>query len=152
VKRNDKTGQIEGVEKRNKNEAKLESEPAPNKKARKLKRKTAEKKKQRLEVFKEKKQAKKAGKFDEFARFKDEVKFGEIVHEPPKLLTLPRRAQAVDKVSCSQNYAKLYLINTICSRENATCCSKECCRRGCKCKSRKCQFSTELFNQTHQVK
>jgi len=122
VKRNDKTGQIEGVEKRNKNEAKLESEPAPNKKARKLKRKTAEKKKQRLEVFKEKKQAKKAGKFDEFARFKDEVKFGEIVHEPPKLLTLPRRAQAVDKVSCSQNYAKLYLINTICSRENATCC------------------------------
>lgn len=99
MKRNDQTGQIEGVEKRGKDEAQLQSEPAPNKKARKLKRKAVEKKKQRLEKFKEKKQAKKEGKVDEFAHFKDEVKFGEIVHEPPKLLTLPRRAQAVDRVS-----------------------------------------------------
>jgi len=71
----------------------------PHNKSKKEKPKSAEKKKQRLAKLKEKKLAKKKGKVDEFAHYRDVVKFGEVAHEPPKLTTLPRKSASSDMVN-----------------------------------------------------
>jgi hypothetical protein len=52
-----------------------------------------ERKKQKL---KEIKQAKLEKNEDDFERFQDKVKFGEIVHAPPTFKTLPRKADSKD--------------------------------------------------------
>ncbi|XP_065341110.1 coiled-coil domain-containing protein 137 [Cloeon dipterum] len=96
VQRNKETGNIEAVKALSHDETNYLKNITPSKKTKKVDAKIAEKKKKRLQKFKEKKQAKKHREVDEFTRYKDEVQFGEIVHEPPKLSVLPRRAEMVD--------------------------------------------------------
>jgi hypothetical protein len=101
VRRNAETGDIEGVDKLSKADSKFLKDLTPHQKTKdkKQKSKAVEKRKMRFDKLKEKKQAKKEKHIvDEFAFYRDEVKFGEVVHEPPKLTTLPRKAEAGDRV------------------------------------------------------
>ncbi|XP_059472092.1 coiled-coil domain-containing protein 137 [Neocloeon triangulifer] len=98
VQRNADTGRIESVDKLSIADAKFLKDLTPHNKTRKASAQSMEKKKARLQKLKEKKQLKKTVKVDdEFAKYKDKVEFGEVAHEPPKLTTLPRRAEETGK-------------------------------------------------------
>lgn len=57
--------------------------------------------------FKKRKQDKEEG----FERFRDEVKFGETVHEPPKLTALPKKAVSKEAdVRVSTHFQSFYLM------------------------------------------
>ncbi|CAH0563595.1 unnamed protein product [Brassicogethes aeneus] len=104
IKRNAETGQVEEVKKRPKdelqvliNKAKKESKDKQNKKKKKKKKDEGPKlsKSQKWQLKKNEKKNKKAEKPMDFNDFKDEVKFGEIVHAPPTL-SAPRRVTKLE--------------------------------------------------------
>lgn len=109
IKKNPETGKVEEIIKKKKDEIdvlmhKARKEGDKNvKKKRKQKNNEvrltkAEKRKLKL---KEKKEKKLLGKVDEFDRYKDNVKFGEIVHAPPSL-KLPKKGgdKLIPRVRC----------------------------------------------------
>ncbi|PNF43812.1 hypothetical protein B7P43_G07764 [Cryptotermes secundus] len=77
--------EIDGME--NSSRKKLKKRDAETKSSKK------ERKKQKLKEMKEVKIEKNQ---DDFARFQDKVKFGETVHAPPAIKTLPRKADTKD--------------------------------------------------------
>lgn len=100
VNRNPETGNIEGLTKCNKSELDYIDElRAKHKNIKKKKKKNSnneirltksQKRKQKLLLRKEKKEQ---DKVDEFTSFKDQVKFGEVAHEPPQIKVRPRAAE-----------------------------------------------------------
>ncbi|OAD53393.1 hypothetical protein WN48_10271 [Eufriesea mexicana] len=102
VNRNPTTGVIEGLSKCEQTELdKIEMLRAKHKNIKKKKKKKdmdkpkmtkAEKKKQKLKLKKQKQMEEKT---DDFDSFKDEVQFGEVVHEPPQLKIRPRNANTI---------------------------------------------------------
>jgi hypothetical protein len=67
-----------------------------------------ERKKQKLKEMKKEKLEKNQ---DDFARFQDNVKFGEIVHAPPAFKTLPRKADTKD---AKDRVCVTYIMNRFC--------------------------------------
>ncbi|XP_076235511.1 coiled-coil domain-containing protein 137 [Calliopsis andreniformis] len=101
VNRNPETGYIEGLTKCSKSELDhIEMLRAKHKNIKKKKKQKgneikltkSQKRQEKLRLKKEKKQQK---EMDEFKNFKDEIKFGEVVHEPPELKTRPKAADSV---------------------------------------------------------
>ncbi|XP_043257218.1 coiled-coil domain-containing protein 137 isoform X1 [Colletes gigas] len=100
VTRNPETGRIEGLTKCNLTELDIiERLRAKHKNIKKKKKKDndeikltkSQKKKEKLQL---KKERKKAEGTDEFENFKDQVKFGEVNHEPPRLKVKPKAADS----------------------------------------------------------
>lgn len=99
IKKNPKTGRVEEIVKKKKDEIDILMRKARKETGKKVKKKSkksvsaeprltkSEKRKVKLKV---KKEQKLLGKVDDFDKFKDVVKFGEIVHQPPSL-TLPKK-------------------------------------------------------------
>jgi hypothetical protein len=81
----------------------------------KLKKRGAETKSNRNERKKQKlrevKKAKLEKNQDDFERFQDKVKFGEIVHAPPAIKTRPRKA---DSKGAKERVCVTYVINRFC--------------------------------------
>lgn len=107
VKRNPKTGQIEGLSKRPKDElSELEKLRNKHKNIKKKKKKvTSEnggvklsKSQKRAKKLLLKKQKKNTDDVDEFKVFKDNVEFGDIVHAPPELKILSKSADQRTRV------------------------------------------------------
>lgn len=100
IKRNDETGEIEGVEKPPKDEIdellKLQKKHANSGKKKKKKNilepklTKSQKRKAKLNSKKEKKLQ---DNIDEFKNYKDDIKFGEIVHAPPDLKVRPKKSE-----------------------------------------------------------
>lgn len=95
VKRNPETGKVEEVIKRKPDEIDELMRKARKQKCKRKKEKVpeltkAERRKKKLQVKKEKKME---NDIDEFKCFKDEVKFGEVVHQPPNLM-IPKKGEA----------------------------------------------------------
>lgn len=71
-----------------------------NSSCKKLKKRAAEpksnKNERKKQKLKEMKKVKLEKNQDDFERFQDNVKFGEIVHAPPAIKTLPRKADSKD--------------------------------------------------------
>ncbi|KAI4456688.1 hypothetical protein MML48_8g00000849 [Holotrichia oblita] len=103
ITRNPETGQIEKVTKRKKDELELYIKQIKKEKKFKGKKKIqhdSEKSKltksQKRQVkLKEKKETKLISNIDEFKTFKDDIKFGEVAHEPP-VLPAPRKVTIED--------------------------------------------------------
>lgn len=95
VKVDPDTGEV-SVTKQPKNEI----DGMENSSRKKLKKRDAEtkssKKEWKKQKLKEMKKEKLEKNQDDFARFQDKVKFGEIVHAPPVIKTLPRKADTKD--------------------------------------------------------
>lgn len=119
IKKNPETGQVEKVIKKKRDEIDelmQKARKAKDKKVKKPKKKIAieprltktEKRKLKL---KEKKEKKLKGKANDFDSYKDSVKFGEIVHEPPNLV-LPKKADTklVPRVSCDYDTTSAFII------------------------------------------
>lgn len=106
VKRNEETGEYEGLEKRPKDELeeilKLKSKHKNIKKKKKKKKPEAEVKLSKEQKRKRKIEMKKDKKFqdqiDEFQTFKDHVEFGEVAHAPPELKIRPKKADKESSV------------------------------------------------------
>jgi hypothetical protein len=81
----------------------------------KLKKRAAETKSNKNECKKQKlkemKKAKLEKNQDDFERFQDNVKFGEIVHAPPAIKTLPRKADSKD---AKDRVCVTYIMNRFC--------------------------------------
>lgn len=106
VNRNQKTGNIEGVTKLGKDELDnigiLKARDKESKKAKK-KKKVVDKPKmtkgqKRNEKLKLKKEKQKEKELEEFKNLKDEIKFGEVVHEPPQIKIGPKRVDSINNV------------------------------------------------------
>lgn len=93
IKKNPETGKVEEIVKKKKDEIDILMRKARKEDGKKIKKKPkktvteprltkAEKRKLKLKVKKEKKLL---GKVDDFDKYKDTVKFGEIAHAPPSL-------------------------------------------------------------------
>ncbi|XP_076752826.1 coiled-coil domain-containing protein 137 [Xylocopa sonorina] len=122
VKRDPETGNIEGLAKCEESEIdKIEMLRAKHKNIRKKKKKNndeprmtkAEKRKEKLKL---KKQKQVEEKVDEFDRFKDQVKFGEVVHEPPQLKVRPKNA---DVISTSKPGKKKLLLHSVLKKSDS---------------------------------
>lgn len=98
IKKNPETGKVEEIVKKKKDEIDILMKKARKDGTKKIKKKPkkniteprltkAEKRKLKLKV---KKETKLMGKVDGFDKYKDNVKFGEIVHAPPSL-ALPKK-------------------------------------------------------------
>lgn len=96
VKRNVDTGEVEKITKVSKDDVAFLRDLKPHGKQREKSR-SAGKRDKRKEKKADKLKAKLERNVDEFARFKDEVKFGETVHEPPQLTVLPRKSSRIDE-------------------------------------------------------
>ncbi|CAD1469749.1 unnamed protein product, partial [Heterotrigona itama] len=117
VNRNPETGKIEGLSKCEKTELdKIEMLRMKHRNVRKKKKKKdtdepkmtkSEKRKEKLKLKKQKQIEKRV---DEFNNFKDQVKFGEVVHEPPQLKIRPKYANAI---STSKPGEKELLLHSI---------------------------------------
>ena len=115
VNRNLETGKIEGLSKCEKTELdKIEMLRMKHRNIKKKKKKKdtvepkmtkSEKKKEKLKL---KKQKQMEEKVDEFNSFKDQIKFGEVAHEPPQLKVRPKYANAI-------NISKVYFVSYIVS-------------------------------------
>ena len=123
VNRNPKTGNIEGVTKCSKDELdnikKLKVKDKDTKK--KKKKKAVEKPKmtkaqKRKEKLKLKKEKLKENEVDEFESLKDEVEFGEIVHEPPQIKVRPKKA---DSSSAAKPGKKDLLLHSVLKKSKA---------------------------------
>ncbi|CAL7934933.1 unnamed protein product [Xylocopa violacea] len=116
VKRDPETGNIEGLTKCEENEIdKIEMLRAKHKNVRKKKKKSSDeprmtKTEKRKEKLKLKKQKRIEEKVDEFDKFRDQVKFGEVVHEPPQLKVRPKNA---DVISTSKPGKKKLLLHSM---------------------------------------
>jgi predicted nucleic acid-binding Zn ribbon protein len=69
-------------------------------------RSTANREKRKQKAL-EKAETKKEKRVDEFAKYRDDVKFGEVVHGPPQLTVLPRKSSRVDVCNVSASKRKL---------------------------------------------
>lgn len=106
VKRNIKTGQLEGVVNRPKDElTELEKLRKKHKNIKKKKKKTSEngdvklsKSQKRSKKLLLKKQKKNTDNVEEFKEFKDKVEFGEIVHAPPELKAFTKNSEQRTRV------------------------------------------------------
>ncbi|XP_076391266.1 coiled-coil domain-containing protein 137 [Megachile rotundata] len=102
VNRNPETGNIEGVTKVAKDELdNIEKLTAKDKGTKKKKKKSIDKPKmtkgqKRKEKLKLKKEKRKEEEVEEFENLKDQVQFGEIVHEPPQIKIGPKWANSVN--------------------------------------------------------
>ncbi|XP_076161608.1 coiled-coil domain-containing protein 137 [Ptiloglossa arizonensis] len=101
VNRNPETGNIEGLTKCTLTELdKIDMLRAKHKNFRKKKKKEDKneikmtKSQKRKEKLRLKKETKEKEDVDEFKIFKDQVKFGEVAHEPPRLTTIPKAANS----------------------------------------------------------
>lgn len=116
VNRNPETGHIEGLSKCEQTELdKIEMLRAKHKNIKKKKRKNINepkmtKSEKRREKLKLKKQKQMEEKVDDFDSFKDQVKFGEVAHEPPQLKVRPRKA---DTISASKPGKKELLLHSV---------------------------------------
>lgn len=123
VNRNPETGRVEGISKAQKDELdEIEKLRAKHRNIKKKKKKTqselpvmtkAQKRKEKLKLKKQKKQTEER---DEFEDFKDEVKFGEIVHAPPQLKTKPNKA---DPATSSKPGKKDLLLHSLLQGANS---------------------------------
>ena len=106
VKRNEETGEYEGLEKSPKDELdellKLKSKHKNIKKKKKVKKLEEKVKLSKEQKRKKKIEIKKSKKFqdqiDEFQTFQDHVKFGEVAHAPPELKIRPSKADKESSV------------------------------------------------------
>lgn len=103
IKKNPETGKVVDIVKRKKDEIDILMRKARKEKGKPQKKTVkkvtteprltkAEKRKQKL---KEKKEKKLQGQVNDFDKYKDNVKFGEIVHEPPNLILPKKGAKAL---------------------------------------------------------
>lgn len=103
IKKNPETGKVEGIVKSKRAKIDELMKSARKEGDKKVKRKPLNKigeprlpKTERRKLkLKEKKQKKLKAKVDEFDKYKDNVKFGEIVHEPPNLSPLKKGGERV---------------------------------------------------------
>nr|KAF7419761.1 hypothetical protein H0235_010058 [Vespula pensylvanica] len=120
VNRNSDTGEVEGLSKRPKNELdELERLRAKHKNIRKKKKNKegegdmnltkSQKRRQKLLIKKKKKEE---DLIDNFKTFQDEVKFGETVHAPPKLVTRPKKANLTDNIKPGKKNLLLHSLFT----------------------------------------
>ncbi|CAK9817068.1 Coiled-coil domain-containing protein 137 [Anthophora quadrimaculata] len=124
VNRNLETGRIEGVSKCDITELdKINRINAKHRNIKKKKKKKnidvpkmtkAEKRKEKLKL---KKQKQLEEKMDEFDTFKDQVKFGEVVHEPPQLKVRPKKA---DTLNTSKPGKKELLLHSVLNKGEKT--------------------------------
>lgn len=115
VNRNPETGKIEGVSKCEQTELdKIEMLKSNHKNIKRKKKNSdinkvkmtkTEKKKEKLKLKKEKQMEE---KLDEFDNFKDQVEFGEVVHEPPQLKIKPKNANAINTSKPGKKNLLLY--------------------------------------------
>ncbi|XP_053982101.1 coiled-coil domain-containing protein 137 isoform X1 [Hylaeus volcanicus] len=100
VNRNPETGNIEGLSKCKLTELdKLEMLRARHKNIKKKKKKDSDevkmtKSQKRKEKLQLKKETKQENGVDEFENFKDQIKFGEVAHEPPQFKIRPKAADS----------------------------------------------------------
>lgn len=120
VNRNSDTGEVEGLSKRPKNELdELERLRAKHKNIRKKKKNKegegdmnltkSQKRRQKLLIKKKKKEE---DLIDNFKTFQDEVKFGETVHAPPKLVTRPKKTNLTDNIKPGKKNLLLHSLFT----------------------------------------
>lgn len=120
VNRNSDTGEVEGLSKRPKNELdELERLRAKHKNIRKKKKNKegegdmnltkSQKRRQKVLIKKKKKEE---DLIDNFKTFQDEVKFGETVHAPPKLVTRPKKANLTDNIKPGKKNLLLHSLFT----------------------------------------
>lgn len=122
VNRNPDTGEVEGLSKCEKTEIdEIEMLRAKHKNIKKKKKDTDEpkmsKSEKRREKLKSRKQKQMEEKVDEFDTFKDQVKFGEVVHEPPQLKVRPKHA---DNISTFKPGEKKLLLHSILKKTEKT--------------------------------
>lgn len=105
IKRDETTGEVLGVEKRPKDEFEELLKKARSKKGKKKKKKASKddepkltKSQKKLKKITEKKERRELARADDFDKYKDEIKFGEIVHAPPTL-DVPRRVSKTNVAS-----------------------------------------------------
>ncbi|XP_076292966.1 coiled-coil domain-containing protein 137 [Lasioglossum baleicum] len=122
VNRNPETGNIEGLSKCEMTELdKIEMLRAKHKNIKKKKKGAAEikmtksqKKREKLKLKKEKKEEEKAKDFEDI---KDQVKFGEVAHEPPQIKTRPK---AADPAASIKPGKKDLLLNSLLKNNEKT--------------------------------
>ncbi|KOC69361.1 Coiled-coil domain-containing protein 137 [Habropoda laboriosa] len=123
VNRNLETGRVEGLSKCDITEFdKIQRVNAKHRNIKKKKKKTTEEPKmtkaeKRKEKLKLKKQKQLEEKIDDFDSFKDQVKFGEVVHEPPQLQVRPRKAETI---STSKPGKKELLLHSVLKQNEKT--------------------------------
>ncbi|XP_060827167.1 coiled-coil domain-containing protein 137 [Bombus pascuorum] len=124
VNRNPDTGKIEGLSKCEKTEIdEIEMLRGKHKNIKKKKKEKdtdkpkMSKSEKRREKLKSKKQKQMEEKVDEFDSFKDQVKFGEVVHEPPQLKVRPKHA---DNISTFKPGKKKLLLHSILKKNEKT--------------------------------
>lgn len=114
VDRNPETGEIEGLSKRERTELdvieNLKSTHKNIKRRNKSETDTMTKGERRKEKLRVKKESKKMETLDEFEDLRDQVRFGEVVHEPPQLKTRPKKA---DSSTTSKPGKKTLLLHTL---------------------------------------
>jgi hypothetical protein len=106
VLRNRESGEVEAINKLSKADVEFHKFLTPHGKVREKTRSTANREKRKQKAL-EKAETKKEKRVDEFAKYRDDVKFGEVVHGPPQLTVLPRKSSRVDVCNVSKNKREL---------------------------------------------
>lgn len=100
VQRNRESGEVEAINKLGKDDVEFIKFLTPHGKVREKTRATSNREKRKQKAL-DKAEAKKERRVDEFAKYRDDVKFGEVVHGPPQLTVLPRKSSRMDTCNVS---------------------------------------------------